>query len=266
MVSASDHFQSEAWLDFNWIQTYGNLDQAPGAVSADRSLTPVKPTMLAEGAYEDTQPDVYINTTLRYRHYVPSQGKKMYYANEYGKILPWHIRYQAYQTVFSGAAGIGYGHRGHIQTIDYDWSRDKARNAAGAWDLKHLHDLMDSSDMRNFVPDQSLIVSTEGSFVDIETNMVVGMRTIDKTRAYFYTTRGRAFTVVLSKLSGTSVSARWLDPRTGNYTDSGIFSKTNKLFDPPGAIGNDNDWVLVLEAASAPDTALPAAPGGFSVR
>jgi hypothetical protein len=253
--SSSMYFHNEAWLDFNWIQTYGNLDKAPGMVKTDYQKTPIKPTILAEGAYEDTQPNKYINTNKRYIHFVPSLNTNKYYFDQYGTILPWHNRYQAYQTVFSGAAGIGYGHRGHIQTLGIDWSRQYARDAKGAWELGHMHDLMDSYDFSKFVPDNTLIASEPSSYLDIETNMVLGTRSTDNKRAYIYTTRGRSFTAALSKINANDkVIAKWFNPRTGEYTYIGEYSKVNTLFDPPGNIADDNDWVLVLEAKETTTT------------
>lgn len=250
---SSDYFHQDPWLDFNWIQTYGHLDKAPGEIRTDYAKTPIKPTMLAEGAYEDTHPaipgdpieDAYVNPNKRYRHWVPTAGAYRYYSDEYGRILPWHNRYQAYQTVFSGAAGIGYGHRGHIQTLDYDWSRTKAREAEGAWDLKHLKDLV-SPHMLELMPDNYLIASEPSSYANIETNMVIGARTDEV--AFIYTTRGRSFTADLTRINGDRVRARWYDPRTGDYTAVGEYSESERLFDPPGSIADSNDWVLVLEA------------------
>lgn len=259
--SSADYFHTKNWLDFNWIQTYGNLDKAVTMLKKDYNRSLVKPVLLAEGTYEDTRPNRYVYTKKRYKHYVPSAGTSKYYADQYDAIQPWHIRYQAYQTVFAGAAGIGYGHRGLIQTVTSSWSRDYAKNAKGAWGLKYLKNLMNTSDIRKLVPDNSLIVSTEGTFKDVETHMVVGIRSSDKKRAYIYTTRGRAFTVKLSSLAGDSIFAQWYNPRTGAYDKIGKKNKVNTYFNPEGSIANNNDWVLVLEAqyddTTDPDPTIP---------
>jgi hypothetical protein len=67
------------------------------------------------------------------------------------------------------------------------------------------------------------------------------------TTAWYYIYTGRSFTAVLGKISGSSVSARWFNPRDGNYTAIGsIPNEGTNRFDPPGSESEGNDWVLEL--------------------
>ena len=63
----------------------------------------------------------------------------------------------------------------------------------------------------------------------------------------------RTITVDMSKLSGSSVTARWYDPTNDTYSTvagSPFANIGTRQFTPPGnnAEGS-SDWVLVLEAA-----------------
>ena len=65
------------------IETHVSRDQLPAAIRQDVALTPVKPTVMGEGHYEGTT------------------------GNRTAEAI--HIRQQAYQTFFCGAAGHTYG-------------------------------------------------------------------------------------------------------------------------------------------------------------
>lgn len=83
MTNSSKWFQNDAWLDFNMIETHIARDKIAASIRQDLAREPLKPTVLAEGQYEgDTN----------------------------GKIAgAIHIRRQAYQSFFAGAAGYTYG-------------------------------------------------------------------------------------------------------------------------------------------------------------
>jgi len=66
---------------------------------------------------------------------------------------------------------------------------------------------------------------------------------------------------------GATAQARWYDPTAGTYTAiPGSFPNTGtRDFVPPGNNSSGySDWVLVLDASSAPDTLGPSAPTGLS--
>lgn len=51
--SSSQWFHQTPWLDFNMIQIWGNEKQIYPKITHDYQLTPVKPTGLGEGSYEN---------------------------------------------------------------------------------------------------------------------------------------------------------------------------------------------------------------------
>ncbi len=66
---------------------------------------------------------------------------------------------------------------------------------------------------------------------------------------------GSGFSVDVSKLGseGDRITAQWFDPREDVYRKLADDSErlSEQAFDPPGAPGADNDWILVLSAAAA---------------
>jgi hypothetical protein len=105
--------------------------------------------------------------------------------------------------------------------------------------------LIESRDVLSRVPDQSLVVDT-----------LAGADHIQATRgdgyAFVYSAQGRAFDVVLGKVSGDSVVAQWFNPRSGDRLPIGRFANAGtRRFTPPSE-GFGADWVLILDDASRP--------------
>jgi hypothetical protein len=66
-----------------------------------------------------------------------------------------------------------------------------------------------------------------------------------------YAPVGRPFTVRMDVISGKKVKAWWYSPRNGQVQKIGKFSNEGtRTFSPPG-LGENFDWVLVLDDASA---------------
>ena len=81
---SSSFIHAEKWLDFNSMQTWNRVDLIYPFVTKDYHLTPVKPVLMAEGAYEA--------------------------GSEYGfPVTPLWVRRQAYYSYFAGAHHT-YGH------------------------------------------------------------------------------------------------------------------------------------------------------------
>ena len=81
---------------------------------------------------------------------------------------------------------------------------------------------------------------------------VTAARTPDGTLAMAYVPSSRTITVDLSTLGGP-VTARWYDPTAGTFTSipgSPFPNAGSMQFATPGTnAGDDDDWVLVLEAS-----------------
>ncbi|MCP4409143.1 MAG: DUF4038 domain-containing protein [Gammaproteobacteria bacterium] len=131
---------------------------------------------------------------------------------------------------------------------------ETAVNSAGADQMQHLRDLIESRPFFVRTPDQNVLNSTAeqgGSHTRLQAS-----RASDGGYAFVYSTNGRAFDVDLSTVSGVTADAWWFDPETGAAMSIGSFSTTGiENFDPPGAPSSEtssdgNDWVLVLDDAS----------------
>jgi hypothetical protein len=136
-------------------------------------------------------------------------------------------------------------------SFEADQRWDVTINAEGANQMRHVRALIESRPMLERVPDQSLILDN-----GVRYERVLASRGKGYALAYTYT--GRPFRMRLGVLSGRQVSASWYSPRDGRITPAGTFAnKGERRFDPPGETKAGNDWVLVLDDASA----AFAAPG-----
>jgi hypothetical protein len=232
-ASSSHWFHNDDWLDFNMLQSgHGARDFANyKQITADYVRSPPKPTMDGENRYEDHS----VN-------YDPKNG----WFNDYDN------RQAAYWGLFAGGHGHAYGNRGVWQMYEpgrapsgplrYYWY--DAMDLPGAWDMRHVRDLMMSRPMLGRVPDQSIVE-----------NAYSGADHIQATRgddyAFVYAATGKPFTVKLGKITGDRIVAWWYDPRSGAASRIGDFPNSGaQLFEPPGTPQRGNDWILVLDDKS----------------
>lgn len=246
-VQSSGWFHNDPWLDFNSIQEWPEAQIE--ATLRDWAMTPVKPTWLMEGRYE--------------QYY-----KNKYKAEQWG---PWQVRYQAYQTVFSGGCGHTYGNE-----LTYGFGRPDAKEPrpAGTWQehledpgavqMQHLAALMTRWTKAQYlarVPDQALLDGDTGKAERLKSDRLTATRGADGDYAMVYSANGRPIRVVMSRLAGPRMNASWFSPRTGQWNVGGKEQAEAKPFAegipsgagasvhefvPPGAAGDGNDWVLVL--------------------
>ena len=152
-------------------------------------------------------------------------------------------------------------------TVDKSRKWEVSLNEPGAMDMQHLHDLMTSMSDDRFldrIPDQSLIVGEQGGMEGnegIQSNRLQSTRGAKGGYAMVYSANGRNISVRMNRLSAPRMNAFWFNPRTGkwrvedqDHTDRMPFMKNIpsgpvapvRKFDPPGAVGDGNDWVLLL--------------------
>lgn len=235
-IHSGDYFHSEAWLDFNMLQTGHKPDnivigrpETYEYVAESYGLTPAKPVVVGEMVYE-----------------------------AYPGITPAVVRRKTYWSVFAGGFGVTYGHVcietmnnpfgtfaniPEICNINGRWKDTLA--APGGSQMRHLRSLMESMpDYLSRIPDQSIILSGLGSGV----THVQATRDAGGKYALVYVPDGHNVTVDMDKISGSSVDASWYNPQDGTYAPIGNFSnRGSQQFDPPGTPAEGNDWVLVLE-------------------
>ena len=251
--NSSQWFHNSAWLDFNSIQDQPR-DQII-ATELDYSLTPTRPTWLFEGGYEHRR-NIYKD---------------------------WQIRFQSYQTVFAGGFGITYGNMNiyhfsdesdekvHLDEPVEPRENGKWKNSMddpGSRQMRHLWELMTSFTREQFlnrIPDQSLIEGDQGKMDGAEgdrSSRIQATRGKNGNYAMIYSANGRNISIKMNRLSASRKNAFWFNPRNGKWwsqteesADAKPFMKnipsgptaSVQQFDPPGAVGDGNDWVLLLK-------------------
>ena len=240
--SSSYWFQDEEWLDFNSIHEVPGGTTPAGTfyqiqeIEGDYNLSPTKPTWLLGAVFEN---------------------QKTYFQ-------AWQSRFQVYQTLFAGGFGISYGNQ-DVTYFNDGW--DTNMNSTAALQMKFVSALLNSSST-NYqflarIPDQSLIVGDTGSisgsgyYYDYS-DIIQATRTENGKYAMIYCANGRDITVSMSQLANGTMSAKWYNPRTGDWTvisndlPSGL-GTDDVLFDTPGDPSDyGNDWVLVLDLVAGP--------------
>ena len=210
----SSFIHQESWLDFNSMQTWNAVRLIYPMVTHDYNLKPVKPVLMAEGAYE--------------------QG------SEYGfDVTPLWVRRQAYYSYLAGGHHT-YGHNDSWRVLP-TWK--KALNAPGAFQMGILKKIfLNLDEWWYLVPDQSIFKAggiTNGELLNL------AARHKDGKWIMVYLAAKSTLSVDLSKIiSRKEVKAIWIDPETGNSIPAGSFpAKGEKTFITPD---NLQDSVLIL--------------------
>lgn len=234
---SSKWFHNDDWLDYNSLQSGRDDKFNPlyhQLIHNNYYEIPVKPVIEAEAGYEAAKGNL-----------------------KSGVFTPYNVRIQAYWGLFSGAFGFQYGHTSTWQF--YDPKKFKSRGGAelywkealispGALQMKHVRNLMESRPMLVRKPDQSILLSKVEA--DGRNTRLQATRADDGSYAFIYSTNGRSFKISMDKISGARVNAWWYNPRNGKSSYIGDFSNIGeKLFDPPGEPGENNDWILVIDNA-----------------
>jgi len=230
-TSSSMWFHKADWLDFNSIQSGHNFGSDSYAfVSKDYALTPAKPTVDMEPAYENH----------------PTGANKP-------RVDAHKVRTQAYSAMLAGAAGHGYGSLDlfwFYKDADGPFPKDgfqhwrKAIAYDGSRQVGLVRRLFEQRPWHRMVPDQSAIASEQGE----STQRLVAARAEDGSFVIAYTPRGQPVTMQMNKLNGSQVKAQWYDPRDGTWQAIGQYpNKGTQEFVAPSH-GEQDDWVLVLDA------------------
>lgn len=216
---SSSFIHGEKWLDFDSMQTWKSVELIYPMVTHDYNLTPVKPVLMAEGAYE--------------------QG------SEYGfDVTPLWIRRQAYYSYLAGAHHT-YGHNDSWRVLP-TWK--KALDAPGAVQLGLLKKTFQTlPEWWYLTPDQSIFAEggrTDGQILNL------AARHKDGKWIVVYLADKASFSIHTDKLAAAKATARWIDPRTGNSVPAGSFPNTGvELFSTPVPW---EDSVLILVPSVSP--------------
>ncbi|MCJ7778402.1 MAG: glycoside hydrolase family 140 protein [Sedimentisphaerales bacterium] len=224
---SSSFIHEENWLAFDSMQTWNRVDLIYPMVSKDYNLKPVKPVLMAEGAYEA--------------------------GTEYGfEVTPLWIRRQAYYSYLTGGHHT-YGHNDSWRVLP-TWK--KALDAPGAFQMGVLKKIfLDRKEWWYLVPDQSIFAgggNTEGKVLNL------AARHKDGKWVMVYLGGKTAFSINMNKITaGNKVSAFWVDPKTGDSLSIGSFPNTQvQSFSTPDGW---EDAILILEATNG--LSPPPKPG-----
>jgi hypothetical protein len=261
--SSSYWLHNEDWLDFNMYQTahFHRYQKVYENAMHDYNLSPVKPTIEAEPAYEDigmefwtfeewrNNPEVY-KTVFDSDNLVKNREffKKGFFTD-------YDVRVHAYWDLLSGACGYTYGNNAVWQMFKkgkkvvipclYDWRESLDR--PGANQIRHIRKLFEQRDFSKLVPDQSAIYGKNYK----DDNQIRAAVASDASFLIAYMAKGQPVTIVMKKIKGPKVSAWWYNPRNGEANPIGEFGNVGfQTFAPPSS-GENNDWILVLDDKKA---------------
>jgi len=224
---SSSFIHNEPWLDFNSMQVWNAVHQIYPMVTKDYRLRPVKPTLMAEAAYEA--------------------------GSEYGfEVTPLWVRREAYYSYLAGGHHT-YGHNDSWRILP-TWKQ--ALDAPGAQQMGMLRRIFEArTEWWLLAPDQSLFGSggqTDGKVLHLAARHPEGKW------AMVYLADKAVFSIDLSKLSGPKVNAFWVEPKSGNSAPVGTYpSKGAQSFSTPEGM---EDSLLILEATPATARTTPAFP------
>jgi hypothetical protein len=214
---SSSFIHGESWLDFDSMQTWKSVELIYPMVTKDYNLEPVKPVLMAEGAYE--------------------------HGSEYGfEVTPLWIRRQAYYSFLAGASHT-YGHNDSWRVLP-TWK--EALDAPGATQLGILkRAFTERKEWWRLVPDQAVFASggnTNGQLLNL------AARHQDGQWALVYLATKASFSVNLDKVNGgANLKVFWIDPKSGQVTpEARSAHQAVESFSTPEGW---EDALLVAEAA-----------------
>ena len=229
--SSSESYHNRAWLDFNTIQTghhvcddSAEFDHIQSLITPDWNRSPTKPV---------------INMEPRYESWWCESGRFNFDDDQ--------TRVSAWWSVFAGSFGISYAHNA-IWSWGTDWSNGTFHTDAvyahldspASSQVQYLKKLMLSRPFFSRVPDNSIANNRNG---------LGATRGDGYIMVYF--SRGQTADIDTASLAGKQVKAWWYRAENGSVQNAGGFTGGGvRRFDPPGAEGKGNDWVLVLDDAS----------------
>jgi hypothetical protein len=216
---SSSFIHDEKWLAFDSMQTWRSVNLIYPMVTKDYGLKPVKPVLMAEGAYEA--------------------------GSEYGfDVTPLWVRRQAYYSYLCGGH-FTYGHNDSWRMLD-TWK--KSLDAPGAVQMGILRKIfLGREQWWRIVPDQDILAAGGNTKGDV---LNLAARHEDGKWIMVYLASKATFSVNLGKLTGArQTRAFWIDPRSGASTPVGSFPATGaREFSTPEGW---EDALLVLEPVDA---------------
>ncbi len=194
--SSSQFFHEEDWLDFNMIQTWTEWAKIHPAVLADGLLSPVRPVVLGEPAYED--------------------------GPEYpqGPITPLIVRRQAWWSFMAGGF-FTYG-QNEMWRVRPGWT--DFFDTPGAGHMSLFRRIATSRPWWKTIPDQGLFAAG----VSGERTLNAARRAVDGSFALVYLSSQCHVLIHLDKILTRQVRATLVNPATGEEKDAGTHATGNR--------------------------------------
>jgi hypothetical protein len=215
---SSSFIHNEDWLDFNSMQTWNGVKLIYPMVTKDYNLKPIKPVLMAEGAYEA--------------------------GSEYGfDVTPLWIRRQAYYSYLAGAHHT-YGHNDSWRVLP-TWK--KALDAPGARQMGVLKKIfLGLKEWWYLIPDQSIFANGGQTGGDV---LNLAARHKNGEWIMVYLGSKSSFSINMNKIiAGNKVNVFWIDPKNSNSVPIGGFPNTGvKHFSTPDGW---EDAILILETSA----------------
>jgi hypothetical protein len=215
--TSSSFLHEEPWLDFHSIQTWRSVELIYPMVTSDYSLTPVKPVVMAEGAYEA--------------------------GTEYGfEVTPLWVRRQAYYSCLSGAHST-YGHNDLWRVLPTWLSALDADGAVQMGILKQV--FLEREAWWSLVPDPAVLVeggNTQGTVLNLAARHTAGRWILA------YLGAEASFAVDMTQIVGADrAAAFWIDPRDGRAIPIGDYAtgRAARFQTPEGW----EDALLIVQSA-----------------
>ena len=215
---SSSYFHNKPWLSFNHIQTWSDYWRAHPMVVADYCLTPAKPVVMAEGAYEEG-PEY------------PSRP-----------ITPLVVRKEAYWSYLGG----GFHCYGQNDMWRHNPTWRQSLDSPGARQMGILKSILTSRQWWKLVPDQSVFRFGSGS----DKTLNAAVRSTDGDTVIVYLSSPTTVSIDMNKITTSkSLRATWINPATGEQTTIGEFpARGFHSFTTPDT---SEDAVLTLDAVTA---------------
>ena len=217
--NSSSYFHAENWLSYNTIQTWSDYWRIHPLVLADYCRLPVKPVVLAEGAYE-AGPEY------------PTRP-----------ITPLIVRKQAWWAFLAG----GFHTYGHNDMWRKNPAWRQSLDSPGALQMRILKQVLAPREWWTLVPDQSVIASGADSDKDFN----AAARSTRGNLAIVYLSTRDSVSVDLGKITASqTVRATWVNPETGQSSLEGVFPNSRLRSLTPSQ--TSEDALLLLEAVNNP--------------
>ncbi len=259
-ISSHYWFHNEPWLSFNIVQSghYVKFDKVYRYAGMYNQLSPVKPFVNAEPAYEDIavrfwEYDDFSSPGKKREDVIGENGlikDKSHYSQ--GFYDDYDVRMLAYWTYLSGAAGFTYGNNAiwqmygpggscFISCLTY-WK--EALDRPGGEQMRYVSQLFTRYPLGSFRPDLSIVHGL--NFMD--ESHITSVLATDASFLMAYLNVGQPVRIDLRKLTGKG-TAWWYNPRNGERESIGeTDNKDIRLFTPPGEQGrHGNDWLLIID-------------------